>query len=472
MGSVRVADRAEYKAALEAYESAAARLAALSPIALSATDMLAVLDRREAVARADAAVDHRLIGRLVGECDPRELGARSMTEVLAVRLRISRSEANRRIAEARDLAPRVAITGEPLEPVLPATAAGVTDGRVGGEHVAVIRKFFRHVPAFVSAETRTIVERSLADAACGLIPEDVRNLAVQLLAVLDQDGTLSDGDRARRRGIRFGKQGFDGMSTISGLIDPELRATFEAVLAKLAAPGMCNPDEGSPQVDGDPDQGQVDRDLRSPEQRAHDAVKTALRALLASGKLGSFKGLPATIVVTTTLAELESAAGHAVTAGGTELPMADVIRLARHSHHYLAVFDNHREVPLYLGRSRRIASPGQRLVLYAKDRGCTKPGCTAPGYRCEVHHAVSDWTDGGQTNIDELTLACKPDHRLLAPGGWQTRKRDDGRTEWIPPPHLDTGGPRVNNYHHPERLLRDKGDDDNGDDDKGDDEVP
>ena len=33
------------------------------------------------------------------------------------------------------------------------------------------------------------------------------------------------------------------------------------------------------------------------------------------------------------------------------------------------------------------------------------------------------------------------------------RKRKDGRTEWIPPPHLDTGQARVNNYHHPERYL-------------------
>jgi hypothetical protein len=24
--------------------------------------------------------------------------------------------------------------------------------------------------------------------------------------------------------------------------------------------------------------------------------------------------------------------------------------------------------------------------------------------------------------------------------------------EWIPPPHLDTGQARVNDYHHPERL--------------------
>jgi hypothetical protein len=40
------------------------------------------------------------------------------------------------------------------------------------------------------------------------------------------------------------------------------------------------------------------------------------------------------------------------------------------------------------------------------------------------------------------------------------RKREDGRTEWIPPPHLDTGQARVNNYHNPEQYLVDPEDED------------
>jgi hypothetical protein len=41
----------------------------------------------------------------------------------------------------------------------------------------------------------------------------------------------------------------------------------------------------------------------------------------------------------------------------------------------------------------------------------------------------------------------------VKPGGWRTRKRKDGRTEWLPLPQLDTGQARVNNYHHPQRYL-------------------
>jgi Domain of unknown function (DUF222) len=183
------------------------------------------------------------------------------------------------------------------------------------------------------------------------------------------------------------------------------------------------------------------------------------RTLLASGALGSHNGLPVTMVISTTLQQLESGKGYAFTGGGCLLPMSEVIRQASSAHHYLAVFDKHTEEPLYLGRAKRLASKAQRIMLYAKERGCTFPGCTAPAYHSQVHHATADWSEGGQTNITDETLACGPDNRRVKPGGWRTRKRNDGRTEWIPPPQLDTGQARVNNYHHPERyLIADDGD--------------
>ena len=281
-----------------------------------------------------------------------------------------------------------------------------------------------------------------------------------MAALLDQDGELSDGDRARRRYLVVDKQGADGMSEVRGRLDPEARAVWDAVAAKWAAPGMCNPDDEHPCVDGQAAAASVSTDLRSTGQRNHDAFKAVCRAMLASGQLGSHNGLPVTMVISTTLKELESGTGHAVTGGGTLVPMAEVIRQAAAAHHYLAVFDEHTEEPLYLGRSRRLASAGQRIVLYAKDRGCTFPGCTAPAYHSEVHHARADWAAGGQTDITDETLACPTDNRRVKPGGWTTRKRHDGRTEWIPPPHLDTGQARVNNYHHPERYLVPDDDDD------------
>jgi hypothetical protein len=92
-------------------------------------------------------------------------------------------------------------------------------------------------------------------------------------------------------------------------------------------------------------------------------------------------------------------------------------------------------------------------VLHTNDRGCTHPGCDVPGYLCEAHH-VTDFGKCRKTEIDDLTLACGSHHALVKPGGWTTRKRANGDTEWIPPPHLDHCQPRTNSFHHPEKLLR------------------
>ena len=143
------------------------------------------------------------------------------------------------------------------------------------------------------------------------------------------------------------------MSPVSGLLDPEACATLGAAFAKWAAPGMCNPDEQQPCVDGEPPEAASQRDLRSQPQRNHDALKAMGRAALASGKLGQHNGLPATIIVSTTLKELESVAGQAVTASGSLLPISDVIRMASHAFHYLVIFKDHRREPLYLGRTKR-----------------------------------------------------------------------------------------------------------------------
>ncbi|WP_131813367.1 HNH endonuclease signature motif containing protein, partial [Mycobacterium kubicae] len=88
---------------------------------------------------------------------------------------------------------------------------------------------------------------------------------------------------------------------------------------------------------------------------------------------------------------------------------------------------------------------------YAKDRGCTAPGCDVTGYYCEVHHTIP-YAQSHTTDINQLTLACGG-HHPLAEQGYTTRTTTRGDTEWIPPPHLNHGQPRTNTYHHPENVL-------------------
>jgi Domain of unknown function (DUF222) len=449
----------EFDAPVVAIDSAVDVLLAQDVEILTAGQQLALLRRLERVTRRLSAVGNPALVALSQYATAEEVGD-TIPMAVASALRISPADARRRIHESEDLTPRRAMTGEPLAPRLEHTAARQRTGRLGADHVIVIRGFFHRLPAGVDAAVRDNAERDLAFLATQLRPDQLQVVAQRMELLINPDGVLEEGDRQRRRGFRWRAQGPDGLSEGRLTATPELRATIDAVLAKLAAPGMCNPNDQSPQVDGEASEDAQNRDDRSVPQRQHDALLAIGRAALASD-LGVHRGLPVTVIVSTTLTELESAAaqsaadekisGWAVT-GGTLLPMADLLRLASHAYHYLAIFDGSGRA-LDLERTKRIASADQRIVLHSKDRGCTFPGCDKPGYLSEVHH-IDEWVaDHGPTNIDKLTFGCKPHHALIDKG-WKTRKRADGVTEWIPPPQLELPT-AVNDYHHPERYLRD-----------------
>lgn len=439
---------AEVCAALDALDGADAAIRGLNFDALDPAVRLRVLERVEASRRRQIALSHDVIAGLAKE-DPAAIGG-PVHQVVADWLRISCAEACRRLHDAGQLSPRLTLTGQELPPELPATAVAWRDGLLDGQHLRVIQAFVRDLPASVPAGRVEDAERFLAEQARQLRPDQLQRAARRCAQSINPDGKFSDADRARKRGFTWCGQGPDGMSVGKLVASPELRADIDAWLSRFAAPGMCNPDDETPCVEGEPDEECARRDMRSPAQRQHDALNALVRGQLGDPKLGQHNGLPVAVIVSTTLQELTSGGGWAVTGGGTVLPMREVIRMARHAYHYLAVFDEHSSRPLYLGRSRRIATPDQRIVLYAQDRGCSHPGCDAPGYWCEVHH-LHEWAAGGSTDADNLTFACAPHHKL-AGKGWRTRKTPTGRTEWIPPRRLDRGA-RTNDYHHPERLF-------------------
>ena len=59
--------------------------------------------------------------------------------------------------------------------------------------------------------------------------------------IFNPDGDFDEADRARRRGLVLGRQGRDGMSRLSGWIDPETRCYVEASTAAVR-PGRHLPD--------------------------------------------------------------------------------------------------------------------------------------------------------------------------------------------------------------------------------------
>jgi hypothetical protein len=436
--------------AFDALDSAVATIRGLTFDHLAPAVRLRALERLEIARRQQAVVSHDIIEGLSKE-DPADVGG-PVHKVVADWLRISPAEARRRLRNAEQLASRVTMTGETLLPELPATAQAWRAGVLDEQHLRVIQAFVRDLPGDIPVDIVDRAERFLAQQTVKVRPDQLEKIAHRYAVRINPDGKFSDNDRARQRGFTWCGQRPDGMSVGKLIAAPELRANLDAWLARFAAPGMCNPDDQTARIDGEPTEEFVSKDRRSHAQRQHDALNALVRGQLGDPKLGVHNGLPVTVIVSTTLKELTSGAGQAVTGGGTLLPMRDLIRMASHAYHYLAVFDDHQSRPLYLGRSRRIATPDQRVVLYAKDRGCTFPGCDAPGYVSEVHH-VDEWAAGGLTNIDLLTFGCHPHHKLHEKG-WRTRKLANGETEWIPPPHVQIPS-GTNDFHHPERYLPD-----------------
>lgn len=441
--------------AMTALRAAHQAFAACDVESLTRTELMAVMDEYETLTCQLPAQTHRMLAQLQAETTAKEWGAASWNEVLRVRWRLSKAEAGRRLGEAAMLGPRRALTGEPLPPALAAVAAAQAAGLINADHVKVLREAIDGLPTFVDMAARQQFEVDLVRLAASVGPKELRDTAEFRLFLLDQDGPEpDDAERERRRGVTVGKQGRDAMTPLTANLSPEAYAVWEVLFAKFAAPGMCNPDDDEPCVSGTPTQAQIDNDHRTLAQRRHDAMLVIGRIALMCGDLGQLNGLPVSVIIRTTLQDLESRAGLGVTGGGSKIPIKDVIRMAAHANHHLAVFDKATGSALNHFRARRTATPAQRVMLIARDGGCTKPCCTKGFYYCQVHHAEAAFADGGNTNVDDLTLACGWDNRAVhKDGGYTTSVNERGVVEWQPPLALDNGQARINYYHRPELLT-------------------
>ncbi len=104
---------------------------------------------------------------------------------------------------------------------------------------------------------------------------------------------------------------------------------------------------------------QIKADTRTPAQRNHDGMEALLTAFLASDVLGTHRGLPVKLIIRADVADLEARTGHALTSGGSMMPISDVIALldGKQAHTYLAIFRGAKSLQLNEGRSKRIAPP-------------------------------------------------------------------------------------------------------------------
>ena len=230
------------------------------------------------------------------------------------------------------------------------------------------------------------MEEFLTGQARVLDPGQLARLAQRLTDVLDPDGTLTgDADHARRREFTMHIRP-DG----SGRARIELTAAGVAItrawLDALAAP--------HPAADGE-------RDRRTAPQRRYDAFEQiGLRAVRA-GDLPDCGGTPATMLISLSLDQLESRLGYATTAHGGLLSVPEALRLAAEAELIPVVLGDGGGVLAY-GTSRRVATPGQRRALAARDRGCSFPSATGP----RIGHKPT--TSSGGSTVGAPTWTTSP----------------------------------------------------------------
>ncbi len=128
--SSAVLDREGFTAKCDALDTALEDVIGLDSGMLCTQERLALLERYEMVRRRLCAGEHPLINQLQQEATPEEFGGK-LSHAIADWTLTSRAEASRRVRDAADLGERRALTGEPLPPVLAATA-GVSERESSG----------------------------------------------------------------------------------------------------------------------------------------------------------------------------------------------------------------------------------------------------------------------------------------------------------------------------------------------------
>jgi hypothetical protein len=72
---------------------------------------------------------------------------------------------------------------------------------------------------------------------------------------------------------------------------------------------------------------------------------------------------------------------------------------------------------LNLGRTTRLANRAQRRALRGLYATCGIPGCAVHYDRCKLHHIIW-WSNGGNTDLDNLIPVCSVHHANIHNDGW------------------------------------------------------
>ncbi len=123
--------------------------------------VLAVFRDLEAQRRRMPSVDHRLVTELGCRSTATKLLARGTAELLTELLHIDVAEAKARVRAAAVLGPRAGLTGQPLDPVYPATAAAQAAGTISEKHARIVTGTIGYLPHNLDEDTVALAEHTL-----------------------------------------------------------------------------------------------------------------------------------------------------------------------------------------------------------------------------------------------------------------------------------------------------------------------
>jgi hypothetical protein len=417
-------------------------LAATPMTACSDTEVIEAAKLSEQIATRTHFQGDRAILEISDRSVHRKVGKVSLSNFLNFDLRIA--QPTMRIAHMKATARFHGLTGQPEEPKYPTLSKAYEQGLIGHTHLSAALEALDKIPGAVPHDKKVAAEATLGEKATEHIPSDITNMGARILAHLDPDGQLvEEKERQQRRNLWINQNRVDGMAKLNGHLPPITRALWDTMLDAWAKPGMnslSDPESPTGAIgDADPDvlAAAVKRDDRSQAQRNLDAMHMLLVSAMKEGVLGkTHRGLPVALIAKASVTDLLAGAGYATTASGSTIPIPDLLTALGEVtdptdvQQFLAVFSDAIDLPLYLGRSRRLASTEQRIASFSRTGGevCSFPGCGQPASRSEMHHAKEDWADGGKTDITDLAPACGPHNRMVGPnpGQYTTGIYEDG----------------------------------------------
>jgi len=293
-------------------------------------------------------------------------------------------------------------------PHLPAVSARFADGAINADRVAVIAPIVSEKDLAAAAAQGVDVgevDAVLATLAVEGSIEQLTGTVQHYRNGLDPDGP--EPDPTQKRTLVFTRHS-DGFLGGQFLLD---QAGGEKVEAALESMVQANRPAG---------------DTRSRAQQMADALVQLVDNELASGTLPFLRKSKPTVVVTTSLEDLNAAATSTTATSrggfGAMFTAAKTRMLACDSNVVRIVFGPD-SVPLDLGRDFRLVPPHLRRAVVARDEGCVFTGCRAPAHWCDVHHVVH-WIDDGETSLANSALLCERHHTQVHHGF--TISRDDG----------------------------------------------